>query len=124
MKKAFAEFLLDMDTHTPTSAELSIANEFVTRALSFYMGENERESSMASVLRDSMGIPLVDAAFTFNGKFKPDGARTCLALGNFQPFAAIFELKNEIGEGSCDPFAQAECVYASVYMSNAVLYFY
>lgn len=124
-EKAFAVFLQDIDTHIPTSEELEHSHEFVSAALDFYHDEDARQFAMENTMRYYMGIPAMATTLTYNTRIKPDGARVCTQhLRDFQPISAFFELKNEIGEGGSDPFAEAECDYAAVYLSSTVLCLY
>ena len=81
-----------------THEELDSAQKFVTQAAAYYKSEDEQKtetSEMGSVV---------------NSKVR-DG---------FHTVAAITEVKAEIGEGGCDPIAQAECAYVAIYSSDEV----
>ncbi|PCH32989.1 hypothetical protein WOLCODRAFT_159755 [Wolfiporia cocos MD-104 SS10] len=120
----FNKFLQMMvDPQDFTHDELDLAQTFVTQAASYYIFETDRANEISAM--SSAVHPRILAAATLSyisGELRPDGVVfSAKLLYGFRTVAAITQVKAEIGEGSCDPIAQAECAYVAIYSSDEAL---
>ena len=125
---AFARFAQSMSQPADhniqyTPAEVQTAREFIELSSKLYVDESSRQRAIKAALSDAVGIGILDSTSLncSSGRFQPDGViRTDTSFKGFRPVVTISEVKNEIGTGSCDPRAQAECAYVAVYASFEV----
>ena len=99
--------------------ELFRAQCFVTAANKFYKSEEMRIQETFRWLHADI---LTKETFEFSSqKVTPDGT-VCVAKthDDFDTVSVIIEVKNEIGDGGCDPLAQAECDYVAIYSAVEV----
>jgi hypothetical protein len=123
---AFATFVREMSHPCSkmefTPKELGDALEFINVSLDFYKDESFRRDKIHSlrVLGD-----LTSPEVKFDSRtIKPDGTVTIYCPASKQEaIVRIVEMKNEIGEGSSDPIAQAECGFVLICSSEKVTLF-
>ena len=120
----FARFLhLMEDEQAFTSEELGHAYDFVNAANRFYKTEYARGPALAEVTARAVHpqMMLQKMLELTPQKLQPDGV-VCAgkASNGFDIISAITEMKNEIGDGNCDPLAQAESAYVTIYCSENV----
>ena len=119
----FAKFIQMMsDRHAFTHDELDRAQKFITQTLAYCPTEAARLSHSSEMKNAVHANILSSMALSFaSSKLLPDGAVSSGEAPNgFIALSAICEAKVEIGEGGCDPLAQAECAYVAVYASAEV----
>ncbi|KAI0714115.1 hypothetical protein C8Q72DRAFT_206479 [Fomitopsis betulina] len=100
--------------------ELTRAQRFVVAANKIYQSEEQRISGLQDTFRWLHANILTKKTFEFRSqKLIPDGA-VCIAKtpDDFDTVSVITEVKNEIGDGGCDPLAQAECDYVAIYSAD------
>ncbi|KAI0708788.1 hypothetical protein C8T65DRAFT_740166 [Cerioporus squamosus] len=119
---AFANFLKYMEEpRVFTPEELDVAQDFITQAAAYHKHASRRHKLSPSMsagvhqfvleltpISNSTGTFTTDGAM-FASRETPDG---------FCPLIGAHELRPEIGEGGCDPSAQAENVYVAYYSSD------
>ncbi|OSD04890.1 hypothetical protein PYCCODRAFT_1423837 [Trametes coccinea BRFM310] len=122
---AFSSFLQYLDDDTELSHDdLDTAYAFTVRALRCYAKEELRQNNLVQVNAVRPGLFQSSALNFDSGTIRPDGVifskgeLTSNEGVDFHPVIAITEIKNDFGEGSCDPLAQAECAYAAIYSSK------
>lgn len=105
-----------------TPEELDRAQCFITAATDIYQTEEKRIDALTDMVRAVHTQVLLKKTFQFTSqKLIPDGAVcTAEAPNGFETVSAIIEVTNEIGDGNCDPLAQAECAYIAIYSSTEV----
>ncbi|RPD53873.1 hypothetical protein L226DRAFT_617285 [Lentinus tigrinus ALCF2SS1-7] len=121
----FAKFLKYMaEPQEFTSEELDTAHSFVTKAVAYFADEPTRRLKLKDSMGDGVHRQVLELTKIPNstGRFTSDGAMfaspTATTPDDFCPIIALHELKNEIGEGGCDPIAEAENMYVAYYSSN------
>ena len=120
----FAKFSRSMaDKSMFTHEELDDANAFVEQAVAYYPTETDRVQNSRAMTKAVHPNILARSAFTLSGKTRctPDGVVESMEkLSDFAPVLALCAVKSEIGEGSSDPAAEAECAYVTIYSSEEV----
>ncbi|CDO75371.1 hypothetical protein BN946_scf184767.g6 [Trametes cinnabarina] len=122
---AFTKFLRVMadDTLEFTSTELKRIRELIAVSVAYYPNEAERVKYMTEPISSITNYRLLDVTEIplSSGLIKADGtvrAKVEDFTPIVQPLRCIVEAKSEIGEGGCDPIAQAERCYRAFYSSE------
>ncbi|KAL7284419.1 hypothetical protein ACG7TL_001709 [Trametes sanguinea] len=122
---AFTNFLRVMqDDHLEfPPEELKYIREYVRVSVAHHMNEATRVQRMADLTNIIVGHSILNVTDSYlsSGGFRPDGVVEARAKGSFEMFRilrCIVKVKNEIGEGGCDPIAQAERCYKAYYSSE------
>ncbi|KAI0694019.1 hypothetical protein C8T65DRAFT_744535 [Cerioporus squamosus] len=110
------------ETRVFTPEELDTAHDFVTQAVTYYMHEGKRQEKLSLSMSKGVHHDILESTPISNstGSFTADGA-VFAGTGTrdgFTPLIGAHELQADIGEGGCDPSAQAENVYVAYYSSN------
>ncbi|KZT68353.1 hypothetical protein DAEQUDRAFT_766353 [Daedalea quercina L-15889] len=117
----FAKFLRMMNEPCAfTHEELDHAQKFVTQAVTYYSKEDKRiihSSEMALAVHPQI-LSSMSPSFT-SSRLEPDGVvRSAMLHNDLYTVPALAEVKVEVGEGGCEPLAQAECAYVAIYSSD------
>ena len=106
--------------------ELTRAQYFVAAANEIYSSEERRVDGLHEMARAVHARVLTQKMFEFKSQtLKVNGAVRAASTSNgFETVSVITEVRNEIGEGGCDPLAQTECAYAAVYSAEEVCGFH
>ncbi|KAI9069718.1 hypothetical protein FKP32DRAFT_1586656 [Trametes sanguinea] len=122
---AFTHFLrvMEDDNLEFSPEELKYLREYVRVSVAHHMDEATRVKRMAGLMHVIMGHSILDVIEIqlSSGVLKPDGvvkARVEDFIEMARTLRCIVEVKNEIGEGGCDPIAQAERCYKVYYSSE------
>ena len=104
------------------SEELTRAQYFVAAANDIYSLEERHVDGLHEMARAVHAQVLTQKMFEFKSQtLKANGAvRAARTSNGFETVSVITEVRNEIGEGDCDPIAQAECAYVAIYSSDEV----
>ncbi|EKM53157.1 uncharacterized protein PHACADRAFT_210864 [Phanerochaete carnosa HHB-10118-sp] len=123
---AFATFLRMMrDPQQVSHEECGWALEYIDKSSRYYATEDDRKREMVTMTTavHSRILDTLEFSLAPSRKFRPDGviqtSRRPPGL-KMSPVLCIHEIKNEIGEGGSDPFAQAECCYVAIYCSDEI----
>lgn len=104
--------------------ELQSAFEFIISSLEFYTNEETRQMCLKGIQSIDRNILQQTRIFLTSGNLTPDGysqsPTPVFPPGSRMAYKAFQHLKAEVGTGSCDPMAQAECAFLAVYSSDEV----
>ncbi|KAJ3002596.1 hypothetical protein NUW54_g5765 [Trametes sanguinea] len=105
-----------------TPKELKLIREIIGASVAFHPNEAERVKHMTGPLHRFLGYELlvVTEIPLSSGLIKPDGIVRATVEDHkvVQPLRCIVEVESEIGQGGCDPIAQAERCYRVFYSSE------
>jgi len=120
--QAFSDF-----QHTFTHPSLNLtandygnAHRYILVSAELYASEQQRHKAILHSLNEAIGFSLFSLK-SENGAM-PDGTILMGVAGNLKVLVpgGIFELKNEIGEGSSDPATQGSLSYRKMWVSDKV----
>ncbi|EED84629.1 predicted protein [Postia placenta Mad-698-R] len=116
----FARFMREISERAPVdSDELKNAFNFVTAALILYPNKSERIEGLSPYMQPLIHSDVLSCRQVRldTSTIMPDGLIYASCIPNLA-VKLITEVKNEVGEGGCDPTVQAECCYVSLHASN------
>ncbi|KAI9069720.1 hypothetical protein FKP32DRAFT_1616800 [Trametes sanguinea] len=124
---AFTHFLrvMEDDNLEFSPEQLKAIRELIRVSVDFHTDEATRVDRMAGLTQLILGHSMLDVSWSelSPGLIKLDGVVEARVEG-FTEMASIWrcivEVKNEVGEGWCDPIAQAEQCYKAFYSSEQV----
>lgn len=118
----FANFLHCMNnSYEPSYKELDWANGFVTTCSAYYKTKALCKRAMKDMKVAVHRNILMTIDLLCYELVELDGVARVLGLTcGFCPVMIIHKVRNEIGEGNCNPIAHTECCYIAIYSSNEV----
>ena len=105
--------------------DLNLAYDLVVNSADIYKNEDERKKNLSSLGNFVHFDILAKLSFpTGKSAMEPDGTILRRFRANVAATLCFTELKNEIGEGGCDPMRQAEIDYVCFYSAEQVRLFF